>query len=178
MACHKLIHFNSLVCILDFTWSNCTLLEAKKFSRNPRQFKWVSREIRCHLFILELLKQNLLSQVEESFQRHRTILKIIFLGGDHQFFYKSPRIKFLYDRGRKRFQLPAGIHLTWHLDRVFVIFPITFEFFSTFPGMIFLTQNFIKFYNYLSIKVLYWVVSTKGLSMFHDICFFFMHFHN
>ena len=91
VACHKLSHFNSLGCILDFTWSNCTPLEAKKFSRKPRQFKWVAREIRCHLFILELLKQNLLSQIEESFQRHRTTLKIIFLSEDQDYFFINHR---------------------------------------------------------------------------------------
>ena len=68
-ACRKRSHFNSRVFLLDFTWNCCRLLEADKFSRNPGQLKWVTRETRCHISIPELLKQNLMCQVAELFRR-------------------------------------------------------------------------------------------------------------
>ena len=34
---------------LELTLNCCRLLEAKRFSRNPGQFKWFTREIRCHV---------------------------------------------------------------------------------------------------------------------------------
>ena len=59
VTCHKLNHFNSRVFILDFNWNCCRLQQAKKFSRNPGQFKCVTREIRYHVSIAKLLIRNL-----------------------------------------------------------------------------------------------------------------------
>ena len=101
VACHKLNRFNSRVFTLDFTWNCCRLLEAKKFWRNPGQFKWVTRETRYCISIAELLKRNLMRQVAELFQRPRTMLKILYFSGDHHFFQKWQRINFLYHRGRE-----------------------------------------------------------------------------
>ena len=101
MACHKRNCFNSREFILDFIWNCCRLLKAKKFSRNPCQFKWVTRETRHHLSIP--LKLNHMSQVAELFQRPGTMQKILYFSGDYQFFQKSLGIKFLYDHGRKFF---------------------------------------------------------------------------
>ena len=44
VACHKLSHFSWRVFTLHFTWNCCRLLEAKKFSKNPGQFKWVTKK--------------------------------------------------------------------------------------------------------------------------------------
>ena len=63
VTCHKLSHFNSRVFTFDFTWNCCRLLEAKKFSRNPGQFKCITREIKYHVSTTELLKRNVVSQV-------------------------------------------------------------------------------------------------------------------
>ena len=52
-------HYNSRVFILDFNWNCCRLQEAKKFSRNPGQFKCVTRKTRYHVSIAELLIRNL-----------------------------------------------------------------------------------------------------------------------
>ena len=49
-----------------------------------------------------------MSQVAELFRRPRTMLKKLYFSGDHQFFQKSPGIKFIYDLGRKRFHLLVG----------------------------------------------------------------------
>ena len=107
VACHKLSHFNSRLFKLDFTWKCCRLLEASKFSRHPGQFNWVTRETRYHVSIAELFKRNLMSQVTKLFRRPRTMLKILYFSQDHQFFQKSPGIKFLYDQGIKLFHLLA-----------------------------------------------------------------------
>ena len=56
----------------------------------------------------ELLKWNLTSQVVELFRRLRTMLKILYFSGDHQFFQKLRRVKFLYDRGTELYHLLAG----------------------------------------------------------------------
>ena len=56
VICHKLSHFNSEELTFDFTWNYCRLLEAKKFSINPGQFKWGTRETRYHMSIAEHLK--------------------------------------------------------------------------------------------------------------------------
>ena len=62
-------HFNFGVFKFDFTLNCCNLLETKNFSRNPGQFKWVTRETRHEAFIAELLKWILMSQVAELFRR-------------------------------------------------------------------------------------------------------------
>ena len=56
MACH---YFNSRVFILEFTWNCCRLQEAKTFSRNPGQFKCVTRETRYRVSVPELLIRNI-----------------------------------------------------------------------------------------------------------------------
>ena len=63
----------------------CRLLEAKKFSRNLGQFKWVARETRYCISIAELLKRNLMNQVAELFRRPRTMLKIPISVGTSNF---------------------------------------------------------------------------------------------
>ena len=83
-------------------------MEAKKFSRNPGQFKWVTRETRCYVSIAELLIRNLMSQVGELFRRPRAILEILYFSGDRQFFPKLPGIRFLYDQGKELFHLLTG----------------------------------------------------------------------
>ena len=79
---HKLIHFNSWTLPLYFTCNCCRLLEAKKFSRNPGQFEWVTRETRYHIFIGI---RNLKSQVAELVQKPTTMLKILYFNGGNQF---------------------------------------------------------------------------------------------
>ena len=59
---------------------------------------------------MELLIRNLWSQVAGLVGRPRTILKIFYFIGDHQFFQISPGIKSLNDRGRKLIHLLAGRH--------------------------------------------------------------------
>ena len=49
MVCHKLSHFSSWVFIIDFPGNCRRLREDKKFSRNPGQFKCVTRETRYHV---------------------------------------------------------------------------------------------------------------------------------
>ena len=103
-----LIHSHSYLILLEIVVGCYKFLEGKKFSRNPGQFKWVTRETRYHLYIAKLLIRNLMSQLAELFQRPRTMLKIFYFSVDHQFFQKSLGIKFLYDWGRERFHLLAG----------------------------------------------------------------------
>ena len=59
---------------------------------------------------MELLIRNLWSQVAGLVGRPRTILKIFYFIGGHQFFQISPGIKSLNDRGRKLIHLLAGRH--------------------------------------------------------------------
>ena len=108
VVCRRLSHFNSQSQPLGFTWNRCRLQEAKKFSRNPGQCKCVTRETRYHVSITELLKGNLYSQVAELIPRLRTMLKILYISGAHQFFQISPGIKPLYDRGKKLFYVLVG----------------------------------------------------------------------
>ena len=108
MACHNLSHFNSRVVILDFTWNCCRLRKAKTFSRNPGQFKCVTRKAKYHLPIGELLKRNLSSQVAELVQRLRTMLKILYFSGGHQILQISQAIKSLCGRGRILIHLLPG----------------------------------------------------------------------
>ena len=108
MTCHKPSYLNSRIFILDFTCDCCRLLGAEKLSQHSSQFKWVTRETRYRVSIAKLLKRNLMSQVVELFGRPSTILKMPYFSGDHQFFQKSPGVKFLYDPDRKRFRLLAG----------------------------------------------------------------------
>ena len=68
------------------------------------QFKWVTRESSYHLFIA---LRNCKSQVVELVQRLTTMLNILYFSGGNQFFRISPRIKSLYDRGRKCLYLLA-----------------------------------------------------------------------
>ena len=56
---HEFCYFNSRLFILDFAWNCCRLQEGKKFSRNPVQFKYVTRETIFHVSIAEYLIQNL-----------------------------------------------------------------------------------------------------------------------
>ena len=55
----------------------------------------------------ELLKRNLMIQVVELFRRPRTMRKILDFGSDYQLFRNLQGIEFLYDRGRKPFNLLA-----------------------------------------------------------------------
>ena len=48
-----------------------------------------------NISIAKLLKWNLMSQVVEFFRRPRTMLKILYFSGDHQFFQNPPGINFL-----------------------------------------------------------------------------------
>ena len=90
MTYHKLNHFTSQVVILDF-FGNCRRLkEAKKFSTNPGQFKYVTRETAYHVSIAELLIQDLKSQVVELVRRPRTMLKIFYFSRGHQLFHILP----------------------------------------------------------------------------------------
>ena len=90
MTCHKLSHFNSRVFTLYFSRNCCRLLEAKKFSRNPGQFNWVTSKTRYHVSIAELLKRNHISPVAELFWRPRSILNILCFSGDNQFLQTAP----------------------------------------------------------------------------------------
>ena len=72
---HKLSHFNLWAFTLDFTWNYCRLLEPKNFSRNPDQYKWITRETRYPVFIAELLIENFKCQVVELVQRPTTMLE-------------------------------------------------------------------------------------------------------
>ena len=99
---HKLSYINSRVFTLDFTWNCCRLLEVKDFSKNPGQFKWVTRETKYRVSIAKLLIRNLKSQFAELVRRPKTY-DLLYFSGDHQFFQNSPVIKSLYHWGRKRF---------------------------------------------------------------------------
>ena len=46
-----------------------------------------------------------MNQFAKLFRRPKTMLKILYLSGNHKFFQKLPGIKFLYDRDRKSFCL-------------------------------------------------------------------------
>ena len=72
-----------------------------KSSTNRGQFKCVLEK---HVSIAELSIWDLWSQVAELVQRTATMLKI--LSGGYQFFQISPRIKFLYNWGRKHIYWP------------------------------------------------------------------------
>lgn len=102
VASHKLSQIHSWIFTLDSTWSSCRLLGAKKISRNPGQYKWVTRETRYRISIAELLKRNLMSQVAELLRKLKTMLKIFYFSRDYQFFQKSLGIKLI---SRKRFHL-------------------------------------------------------------------------
>ena len=95
MICQKLSHFHSRVFTHEFTWECYRLLQAKKFSRNSSQFKWVPKETRYYLFIVEFLKRNLMSQVAELFRRPTTMLKTLYFSGNHHFYQKPPRRNFI-----------------------------------------------------------------------------------
>ena len=143
MTCHKLSHFNSRVFTLYFSRNCCRLLEAKKFSRNPGQFNWVTSETRYHVSIAELLKRNHISPFAELFWRPRAILNILCFSGDNQSLQTAPWIMVLYDRvekfsihwsgshnlrPRRQFQQncrpgkPLGHISPEHLDRLFLFF--------------------------------------------------------
>ena len=66
---------------LDLTWNCRRLLEAKKFSRSPGQFKWVTRE-QDIAYPSRNSKNGIMSQVAELFRRPRTILKILWFIGN------------------------------------------------------------------------------------------------
>ena len=100
---HEVSHFNSRISALVFTFCY-RLLDAKKFSMNPSQFKWVTRETR---YSLSITIRNLKSQVTELVQRPTTMLKTLYFSRGNQFFQISPGIKSLYDRVRKVFYLLA-----------------------------------------------------------------------
>ena len=51
-----------------------------------------------------------MSQVVELFRRIRTMLKIFYFSGHHQFFHNSPGINFSYDRGSTFFIYWQGKH--------------------------------------------------------------------
>ena len=95
MICQKLSHFHSRVFTHEFTWECYRLLQAKKFSRNSSQFKWVPKETRYYLFIVEFLKRNLMSQVAELFRRPTTMLKTLYFSGNHHFYQKPPGTNFI-----------------------------------------------------------------------------------
>ena len=64
--------------------SQWRLQEAKKFSRNPSQFEYVTKDRRCHVSVAVLLIQNLQSQVAQLARRPGTMLKIhYFSWGGH-----------------------------------------------------------------------------------------------
>ena len=71
---------------------------------------------RYHVFIVELLKRNLMSQVTEWFRRPRTMLKILYVSGNQEFFQKPPEIKLFYGRGRKHPYLLGGEALSVKLS--------------------------------------------------------------
>ena len=161
--CHKLSQFNSRIFILGFTCNCYRLQKAKKFSRNPGQFKCVARETRYHISITELLIQNLQSQVPELVQRPRITLKILYFSGGHQVFQISPGLKSLYDRGKKLINLLAGkaqlgigvaisenistgeatgAHLTWALGQGVSVFTKSLlKFIRPCPNIIFNCHN-------------------------------------
>ena len=93
---------------LDLTWNCRRLLEAKKFSRSPGQFKWVTRE-QDIAYPSRGSKNGIMRQVAELFRRPRTMLKILWFIGDYQFFQKSAGIKCFHDPVRKN--LGPGKHV-------------------------------------------------------------------
>ena len=96
--------------LLDFAWNCGRLLEAKNFSRNPGQFKWVTRKSRYHVSLTELVKRNLMIQDAKLFWRPTTMLKISYFSWDQHFFQKLPGTKFLCDRGLELFHYLPGRH--------------------------------------------------------------------
>ena len=80
----------------------------EEFSMNSGQFRCNTKETRYHVSIAGHLMQNLWSQVAELVRRPRTMVKILYFRGGHQFFQISLGIKSLYDGGRKIIHLLAG----------------------------------------------------------------------
>ena len=99
----------------------------------------ITIETRYHVFIVELVIENLKSQVVELVRWPRILIKISNLSGDQHFFQNSPGIKSHYDRvenfsiylpgrdilgARRQFQetywqgKPSGHISPGHLDRV------------------------------------------------------------
>ena len=76
---------HSQVFTLDLAWTCCRLLEATKFSRNPSQFLWVTRETRYHVSIGKLTIRILKHQVAELVQRPKILMKILYFSWEHQF---------------------------------------------------------------------------------------------
>ena len=76
---------HSQVFALDLAWTCCRLLEATKFSRNPSQFLWVTRETRYHVSIGKLTMRILKRQVAELVQRPKILMKILYFSWEHQF---------------------------------------------------------------------------------------------
>ena len=105
MVCRKLNHFSAC----EFTRVTKIVAgywKVRGFQETQVNLDWVNREIRYHVPITELLKRNLMNQVAELFPRPKDMLKI--LSRDHQFFQKSPGIKFLYDWGKELFNFMTG----------------------------------------------------------------------
>ena len=94
-----LVHSDAYLILLKTVVGCCRFQEGKKFSRNPGHLRWVTRENRYHLNIAKLLIGNLMSQIAELFRRPRTMLKIFYFSGDHQFFQKLLGIKFFFMTG-------------------------------------------------------------------------------
>ena len=106
------VHFNSWVFTVDFTWNCCRLLEPKALSRNSGQFKWVTREMRYHVSITELVTRNFKIQVVELVVKPK-IYHLLYFSGDHQLLQNSSGIKSLYHWGWKSFIHCLGSHNLW-----------------------------------------------------------------
>ena len=90
-----LIHSHSHLILLEIVVGCCRFLEGKKFWRKQGQLKLVTRETTYNWFIAELFIRNLMSEVAGLFEKPRTMVKIFYFSGDHQFFQKLLGIKFL-----------------------------------------------------------------------------------
>ena len=97
----KLGHFNSWISTFDFTWNCCRLLETKNFSRNPGRVEWATRKTGYQLPIVKLPIWNLKCQVAKLVRRTKTMLKLLYVSENNQFFQHSSGIKICYDRFRK-----------------------------------------------------------------------------
>ena len=111
---HGYLHLISLVIVVGYwelrSFQETQVIKKPRFSRNPGYGNPGFQEtqvMETHVSIAELLKLNLMSQVVKLL-RSRTMLKMLYFSGDHQFCQKSPGIKFLYDRSRKLSHLLVG----------------------------------------------------------------------
>ena len=93
--------FTKNLATLTHGYPHCRLLETKNFSRNPGRVEWATRKTGYQLPIVKLSIWNLKCQVAKLVRRSKTMLKLLYVSENNQFFQHSSGIKICYDRFRK-----------------------------------------------------------------------------